>query len=206
MNIAPNEPAQTGYEQQQYSDAGPTEPLIWVSAPPAVATRFARIFREARPPIFIGQAPGGRVCGEVAPNPFFLIEAHDPRVFPDHALVKHPAREHFELLLFQGYQVPVADFRDPGNGVQGDPAELPLLPQCIAKIPHTFQPIGLTRWLHRKKNAGPAKDGPAPVKERRLKICNQGDGLTISRGMTSADILNHKAALRSGQKQIAVAL
>ena len=84
--------------------------------------------------------PGRLVCGEVASDPLLLIQADYPGIFPHHAFVENPARENIEVLLFQGYQVTVADLSDPGNGVQRDPAELPLLPQCIAEFPHTLHP------------------------------------------------------------------
>jgi hypothetical protein len=65
---------------------------------------------------------------EVASDPLILIEAYDPGVFSHHALVENPARENIEVLLFESYQVTIADLRNPGNGVQRDPAELPFLP------------------------------------------------------------------------------
>src|SRR6202044_1880500 len=80
------------------------------------------------------------VRGEVASDPFLLVEPYNPGVLPHHALIEYPSRENIEVLLFKGYQVTVADLSDPGYGVQGDPAKLPLLPQCVAKIPHTLHP------------------------------------------------------------------
>jgi hypothetical protein len=65
---------------------------------------------------------------EIASDPLFLIEAYDPGVLSHHALVEHPTGENIEVLLFEGYQVTVADLRNPRNGVQRDPAEFALLP------------------------------------------------------------------------------
>jgi hypothetical protein len=67
------------------------------------------------------------VRGEIASDPLLLIEPYDAGVLPHHAFVKHPARKHIEVLLFKGYQVTVADLRDPGNGVERDPSELSFL-------------------------------------------------------------------------------
>ena len=140
MDIAPNKPAEAGYQEQQDRDAGPAQPLVGTIPPAGVAARFAGIFGKTHPAVFVGQCPSGLMGGEIAPDPFFLIEAYDPGVFPDHAFVEDPARENIEVLLFEGYQVAVADFGDPRNGVQSDSAEFPLLPQCIAEFPHTLHP------------------------------------------------------------------
>jgi hypothetical protein len=140
VDIAPNEPTQAGYQEQQDRDPGPAQPLVGAIPPTGFAARFAGIFGKTHPAVFVGECPGRLVSGEIASDPFFLIEPYDPGVLPDHALIKDPSRENIEVLLFEGYQVAVADFSDPRNGVQSDSAEFPLLPQCIAEFPHTLHP------------------------------------------------------------------
>jgi hypothetical protein len=118
-------------------------------------------------------------------DPFLLVQSHHPGVFPDHALVKHSAGENVEVLFFQSNQVTIADLGNPGDGVQRDPAELPLLSQCLAEITHTSHPYGYAM---------------APPNKGR------GSGERYYDAWTCADIVNHKAALVPGQKQIPIVL
>jgi hypothetical protein len=57
-----------------------------------------------------------------------LIEAYDPGVLAHHTLVEYAAGENIEVLLFEGYQVAIADLRNPSNRIQRNSAKLPLLP------------------------------------------------------------------------------
>jgi hypothetical protein len=116
---------------------------------------FAGIFREAHPAVFL-EILGWLMRGEVATDPFLLVQSNYAGIFPHHAFVENSTGEHFEVFLFQGYQVTVADFRNLGNSVQRDPAELPFLPQCIAEIPHTIKPVGRT-YSHILNHKGASK-------------------------------------------------
>jgi hypothetical protein len=152
VDIAPNKPTEAGYQEQQERDAGPAQPLVGAVSAAGVAARFAGIFGETHPAVFVGECSSRLMGGEIAPDPFFLIEPYDPGVLPDHTFIEDPARENIEVLLFEGDQVAVADFSDPGNGVQSDSAEFPLLPQCIAEFPHTLHPPAgrITDIFHHK--------------------------------------------------------
>jgi hypothetical protein len=129
VDVAPYKPTETGYQQQQYPNARPAQPLVGAVSRLADSPRALLAFSAKRiQPSSSCDSPGRPVRGEVASDPLLLIEAYDPGILPHHALVENPARENVEVLLFEGYQVTVADLRNPGNGVQRDPAELPLLP------------------------------------------------------------------------------
>src|SRR5580704_440682 len=140
VNVAPHKPTEAGYQEQQHRNACPAQPLVWAVAPARIAACFARILGKAHPPIFVGFGPGRTVGREITSDPLLLVQPDYPGILPHHALVEHPARENFEVLLLQGYKVTVADFSNPGDGVQRDPPELPLLPQCIAEFPHPLHP------------------------------------------------------------------
>jgi hypothetical protein len=110
------------------------------------------------------------------------------------------------MLLFEGHQMAVADLRYPGNSVQRDPAELPFLPQCIAKITHNHT-HGFTRPFRWKKGVRPAKDEAAPVKKRSTTDLQQ-DAMACRYPV--ADPTPTFSTIRplscEGQKQIASAL
>src|SRR6202046_1461540 len=128
VDVTPYKPAETGYQQQQHPNACPAQPLVGTVPWSDLAAGFAGIFSKPHPAIFIGLHPGGLVRREVASDPLFLIEAYDPGVLSHHALVEYPARENLRVLLFESSQVAISDLRNPGYGVQRDPAELPFLP------------------------------------------------------------------------------
>lgn len=139
VDVTPYEPTEAGHQQQQYCDSRPAEPLVGAIPPFAFTARLTGILGKAHPAVFIADC-GGVMRREVTSDPFFLVEAHNPGILAHHAAVKYPSRKDVEVLLFEGYQVTVADLSDPGNGVQGNPAKLPLLPQCVTEIPHTNHP------------------------------------------------------------------
>ncbi len=47
--------------------------------------------------------------GEIAADPFFLIEPDHPGDLPDHTFIEDPARENIEVPLFEGHEAAVAD-------------------------------------------------------------------------------------------------
>jgi hypothetical protein len=136
VDVTPYEPTQAGHQQQQYRDSGPAKPQVGAIAPSAFTARLAGILGKTHPAVFIADC-GGLMRREVTSDPFFLVEAHNPGILAHHTAVKYPSRKDVEVLLFEGHQVTVADFSDPGNGVQGNPAKLPLL--LLAPIPASLE-------------------------------------------------------------------
>ena len=128
VHVAPNKPAEPGYQEQKHSNTRPAKPLIGTPSFVRLTPRLAGIFGKTDPTVLIGEGSSWFVGGEIASDPFFLVEPDHAGVFTHHAFIENPAREYVEVLLFQRLQVAVADLSDLGNGVQGDAAELALLP------------------------------------------------------------------------------
>jgi hypothetical protein len=148
--IRPHKPGETGHQQQQKPDARPTQAHVRPAPACGLTPRSARIFGETHPAVLIDWL-SGLVSAQVPSDPLLLIQPDHPGVLPHHAFIEDPARQSIEVLLLEGHQVAVADFSNPGNRIQRNPAKLPLLPQCIAKIPHTLHPSAdLCRHSHHK--------------------------------------------------------
>ena len=55
VDIAPDEPTEAGYQEQQERDAGPARPLVGAVSAAGVTARFAGIFGKTHPAVFVGQ-------------------------------------------------------------------------------------------------------------------------------------------------------
>jgi hypothetical protein len=150
MHIRPHKPREPCHQKQQQPDTRPAQAHVRPAPVCRLTSRSAGIFGETHPSVFIEQF-GGLMSGQVPSDPLLLIQPDDPGILPHHAFVEDPARENIEVLLFEGHEVTVADLSYPGDRIQRNPAKLPLLPQCIAEIPHTLHPSAdLCRHSHHK--------------------------------------------------------